>query len=275
MKVRGVVYCLAGGVPLLLGALGTGHWLAWWLAGIVLAMAFVPVALFGPRTGWGQLRAVAPVLLIVTSLCTWSEALLFVPAPQIQQHPFQALIGGSILYLLAAGVLALLAKLLHLSSDSPYVAQHRGSAASALLVAFCGVVYLVCYGVFGALTFTFFTAPYYPDAAKVVGKLGLWFPAIQFARGVLMTLAVVPILYSLRMRRWQTAVVSGAVIWIAGGLAPLLMPNPFLGTAQRVIHTFEIFTQNFPLGVVAALLLLRRETATVPAINARGSAAGQ
>jgi hypothetical protein len=255
MNVRVILYCALGGGPLLLGALGTSHWTAWWLAGTVLALAFVPVALFGPRSVPGQFGAVAVALLIITALCTWSEALIFLPTPEIRQHPFQPLIGSCVLYLIVAAVFAVLAKLLRLNRESAWEPEHRGFVGAALMVLLCGVAYVLYYLVFGALTYEFFTKGYYPEATRTVANLGWWFWIIQFARGVLMTLATVPIIYTLRVRRWQTAVAVGAVIWIAGGLAPLLIPNPFMGPTLRLIHIAEIFTQNFPLGVTAALLL--------------------
>ena len=135
--------------------------------------------------------------------------------------------------------------------------KHRGFTAAALVVLLCGIAYVLYYTVFGALTYQFLTKSYYPDATRIVAGLGWWFWAIQFARGVLMTLAAIPIIYTLRLPRWQTAVAAGAVIWIAGGLAPLLIPNPFMSLTQRVMHIAEICAQNFSLGVTAALLLRR------------------
>src|SRR5580765_6714259 len=73
MKSRIVLYCALGGLPMVIAALGTGHFAWWWLSGIVLAAAFVPVALFGPRTALGQFGVIAPLLAIITALCTWSE----------------------------------------------------------------------------------------------------------------------------------------------------------------------------------------------------------
>lgn len=75
-----------------------------------------------------------------------------------------------------------------------------------------------------------------------------------------MTLAVVPVVHTLRMKRWHAAVVVGLIIWITGGLAPLVVPNPIMGATQRLIHIVEIFTQNFSLGLTAALLLRPRPT---------------
>lgn len=73
-----------------------------------------------------------------------------------------------------------------------------------------------------------------------------------------MTLAVLPIIRTLHMKRWHAAIVVGLLLWIAGGAAPLVVPNTLMGTRQRLIHVIEIFTQNFSLGVTAALLLRPR-----------------
>jgi len=83
----------------------------------------------------------------------------------------------------------------------------------------------------------------------------LWFWAIQLGRGTLMTMGVLSVIYTLRMRRMQAAIVVGMLIWVAGGLTPLLVPNPLMATAQRMIHIVEILTQNALLGITAVLLL--------------------
>jgi hypothetical protein len=254
-NVRVMLYCVLGGGSLAIGALGAGHWIAWWFAGIVLALAFVPVALFGPRGFLRQFGAVAVALLIITVLCTWSEALIFLPTSELLPDPVQALIGSCVTYVGVAAVLALLAQMLQLNRPSVAEPAHRRVLGAVVAVLLSGIAYLLYYTVFGAITYQFFTKGYYPDAPTAVANLGWWFWAIQFARGVLMTLATIPIIYTLRMRRWQTAVVAGLIVWVAGGLAPLLIPNPVMGLSQRLIHIVEIFTQNFSLGVTAALLL--------------------
>ena len=259
MKLRVLAYCLLAGIPMLLGAMGMGHWVSWWLSGFVLALAFVPVALYGPRGMFGQFRVIAPALFVITALLTWSEAVIFVPQ---MQNKGQMLVGSSVTYLIFAIVLAVLAKVLKLNRVSAEEKNYRGFAGATGMVLLCGVAYLLYYFVFGAITYQYFTKGYYPEATKIVEKLGLWFWGIQFARGVLMTLAVLPIIYTLRMRRWQAAIVVGGVIWIAGGLAPLLIPNPLMTSTQRMIHVGEIFTQNFSLGLTAALLLRKRESRT-------------
>jgi len=252
---RVILYCAIGGAPMLLGALGVGQWPLWWMSGIVMAAAFVPVALFGPRTLSAQFGTILLALVIIAAICTWSEALIFLPASDIREHPLLTLIGSCGIYVIAAAVLAALGRLLRLNRASIASPAHHRFVRAAMTVALSGAAYVVYYLVFGALTYQFMTKGYYPDAPQLVAGLGPWFWIIQFARGILMTLAIVPIIYTLRLHRWQTAIVAGLVMWIAGGLAPLLIPNPLMTPPQRLIHIVEIFTQNFPLGVTAARLL--------------------
>ncbi|HKE34907.1 MAG TPA: hypothetical protein VKB66_06880 [Candidatus Acidoferrum sp.] len=254
-----------------MAALGAGHFPWWWLSGILMAVAFVPVALFGPRTALGQFALIAPVLLIVTVVCTLSEVVVFFP--QYTQRALQDFRGGVIMYGILAVVLALLAWLLKLSRPTDLPVPHRSFSRAALMTALSGLTYVLYYLVFGGITYQFFTKSYYPDGPQLVARLGLWFWGIELARGILMTLAVVPVIHTLRMKRWHTAIVVGLLIWILGGLAPLVAPNELMGPTQRLIHTVEIFTQNFPLGVTA-VLLLRPRSAQIPAGIAAASSAG-
>lgn len=271
MKWRVVLYCLLGGLPLTISALGAGHFPWWWLSGIFVAGSFVPVALFGPRTALGQLGVIAPVLLFVTVLCLWSEVVVFFP--QYTQRAVQDLRGAVIMHGILALVLALLAWLLKLSKPTDMTVPHRSFGGAALMTLLSGLAYVLYYLVFGGITYQFFTKNYYPNGPQLVARLGLWFWGIELARGIVMTLAVVPVIHTLRMKRWHTAVVVGLLIWILGGLAPLVAPNELLSATQRLIHTVEIFTENFPLGVTAALLL-RPRTGQIPAGVPAASSAG-
>ena len=158
-------------------------------------------------------------------------------------------------YLLATAVMVGLGKWLKLTETKEQTILHRSPAKAILMVLLAGFFYLIYYEVFGGITFQFFTKQYYPHAAEQAMALGIWFPVYQLARGVAMTLAVLPIIYTLRLPRWKAALVVGLLAWIVGGAAPLLVPNEVMVTAQRYIHIGEIFTQNFSLGVTAVWLL--------------------
>ncbi|SRR6266700_259043 len=257
MKWRVILYCLLGGLPLTIAALGAGHFPWWWLSGILMAGSFVPIALFGPRTAVGQFAVMAPALMIVTVVCTRSEAVLFFP--KFREQETRGMFSSIVMYLILGGVLAMLARLLKLSRTTNLPVMHRSFVGSTSAVILSGLAYVLYYLVFGAITYQFFTKGYYPDAPQTVARLGVWwFWGIQLARGLLMTLAVLPVILTLRMKRWHAAIVVGLLIWILGGLALLVVPNELLGGTQRLIHTVEIFTQNFSLGVTAVLLFRPR-----------------
>ena len=253
MMARVLLYCLIGGLPLTMASLGGGHVALWWLSGIALAAAFVPVALYGPRGLFGQLAVIAPALFVITVFCSWTEAMVFVP--RFRPNAIANLAGATVMYLIVAVALALLAPALRLTRSSDRVAIHRPAAAAAALVLACGLAYVIYYLIFGALTYQYFTRDFYPDAPQQVARLGWWFWMMQWGRGVLMTVALLPMVFTLRMPRWPAALAVGAIGWVAGGLAPLIPPNELMGTTQRMIHVVEILTQNAPLGITAVLLL--------------------
>lgn len=254
LKARLVLYCLLGGLPMCLGALKGDHFGWWWLTGVVLTASFLPVVLYGPRSAAARSAVIASVLVIVTSFCTWTEGVIFVP--RSSQHAVSDLVGSILISMILAMVLAGLAWVLSLTgSSSDSAVKFRAGGTAALLIVVCGLAYALYYVVFGAITYQFFTKGYYPEAASIVQRLGLWFWVIQIGRGALMTLALFPLICTLRVPRWQAAIAVGLLAWVVGGLAPLVIPNGWMGAKQRAIHMVEILTQNASLGVTAVMLL--------------------
>lgn len=262
MKLRIGLYCLLGGLSMTVSAMGAGHFAWWWLSGVILAAALVPVARFGPRSAAGQFGAITLLLIIVGAVCTIWEEVFFVPSQM--EVAKRNLVGAIVMFLIVAAVLTLLAKVLKLTEPSTFAVERRGAGITALMIVLSGIAYVVYYYIFGSITYQFFTRQYYPEAQRMASALGLWFWGMELARGILMTLAALPIIYTLRMRRWPAALATGALLWIVGGAAPLLVPNPLMITVQRYIHIVEILAQNAPLGITAALLL-RPKRATVAA----------
>ena len=253
MTMRIVLYCLLGGLSLTIVTAGAGHFGWWWLSGVVLSAAYVPVARFGPRRWWMQFGVILPSLFVVGSLCTESEVWVFFPA--LRGRVGRDMAGGFVLYLIVAVALASLARLLRVTEESDVVPEHRTAWAAGGMVLASGFAYVVYYLIFGWITYSMFTRQYYPEGESIARNMGLLFWLIELARGILMTLAVLPAIYSLRMRRWPAAIAIGVLVWVVGGLAPLLVPNELMGSTQRFIHIIEILTQNAALGVTAVLLL--------------------
>src|SRR3974377_1877460 len=109
-NLRVSLYFVIVGLGVTIGASGTGGFGWWWLAGILFATAFAPVALFGPRGWFAQFGVIVPVFMMVTVLCLWSEALIFVPV--FQQHAVGILVAPAVMYAILAAVLAALAVIL-------------------------------------------------------------------------------------------------------------------------------------------------------------------
>ena len=259
---RSGLFCVVGGLCFTSSALGGGGYFGWWwLAGVLLSAALLPVVRFGPRRFWGQFGCIAAVLVIIALVCTMSEALLFFPETKKILVP--GLIGGSVFYVIDAALLALLAKVLKLTSQSETAPDHRPASVTVPMVLLSGLSYVLYYLVFGAIVFQFLTKQYYPHATEQVMAMGNWFWAYQWGRGLLMTLAVLPVIYSLRMPRWKAVTVVGLMVWIVGGGALLLVPTSYMVASQRYAHIFEIMTQNVALGMTAVWLLVPKMKKTI------------
>lgn len=255
------LYCLLGGLCFTVSALGAGHFWLWWLSGIITVAALTPVARFGPRHPLALFGVIALTLVVVGLVCTLSEGVLFYPA--IKAEAPRDLIGGSVSYIVIAALLAALAKLLKLTEPVELVVEHRPLAIAIPTVFLAGLSYVVYYQIFGGIAFQFFTKQYYPHAVEQVAALGFWFWIYQWGRGTLMVLAVLPITCTLRLPRWHSALAVGVLLWIVGGGASLLVPNPMMIAAQRYAHIIEIMTQNLSLGITA-VWLLRPRAAKLP-----------
>lgn len=115
--------------------------------------------------------------------------------------------------------------------------------------------YLVFYFIFGAVNYTLVTKPYY--AAHVSG---LDVPAPQtvlmaeMVRAPLIVLSIVPLILLWKTRKPLLAVVCGIILFVIGGVVPLLL-NTALPDLLRFASAIEIFFQNFLTGVVAVVLL--------------------
>ncbi len=247
------LYCLLGGLCFTVSAMGAGHFWWWWLSGVITVAALTPVARFGPRHPLALMGAIYLTLLVVGLVCTLSEAVLFYPSMMAEAQ--RDLMGGGTMYLITAVVLVALAKLLKLREPAEQVIGHHAAEIAIPMVLLAGLSYVVYYQIFGMIAFQFFTKQYYPHAVEQVASLGAWFWVYQWGRGTLMVLAVLPIVYTLRLPRWQAALAVGLIVWIVGGGAPLLVPNPMMIATQRYIHIVEIMTQNVSLGVTAVLIL--------------------
>ena len=270
MTLRIGMFCVLSGLCFTISAMGAGHFGWWWLSGVVVAASLVPVVRYGPRSVMGQFGTIFTILMVVGLGCTMSEAMVFFPERKAQM--VAGVVGGSVVYAIAAAVMATLAKMLKLNDAGGSEVAHRSAGMVVPFVVLAGASYVLYYEVFGAITYLGFTKKYYPHAAEQVAALGLWFFGYQLARGLLMTLAVLPVIYTLRLPRWKAAIVVGLIVWVVGGAGPLLVPNAMMTGTQRFIHVIEIMTQNVSLGITALLLLRPKKAAVSAPVNSMTTA---
>jgi hypothetical protein len=261
MNWRIGLFCVLGGLCFTVSAAATGHFAWWLLSGVLIAVAVAPIVIYGPRKMGAQFVAISLSIIVVGLVCTISEGILFFPERRAEMT--RGLWGGIVLYLIASAVMVCLARLLKLGRESTSGAESRSVTTAAPMVLLGALSYVVYYFIFGAITFQFFTKRFYPHAAEQAAALGGWFWAYQFARGLMMVLAALPVIYTLRLPRWKAAIVVGSLVWVVGGLAPLVVPNAEMVPLQRFEHIIEIFTQNFCLGLTATWLLRRKSAASL------------
>ena len=287
MLLRVLLYCGLSALLFAIAATGSlsPRALGWsFVQGFLIAAAFFPVVRWSAATSKKLFAIIWPVLMLVGVVTLASEAAIFI------ETPLRQFVAGywrlAFAYTALAVALAYLPFRLDLYAAEASVPAARSAAKSVLAVLAAGIVYLVLYYVFGGIFYRAFTQPYYThqvagtatlkQGEAVARSLGIWFPLIQIARGIVITLAVLPIIRMLRLRRASTAVIVGLVLWVVGGLAPLVVPNPTMAGLLRFYHTLEIFTQNFTLGVIATMLLRGKGAAAIGSSRRTdASAAGQ
>ena len=118
--------------------------------------------------------------------------------------------------------------------------------------------YLVFYFIFGAINYALVTKPYYDAHAG-----GLAIPSTEIVliaetvRGVMIVLSILPFLLTVSKPTRVRAVWAGSILFVVGGIVPLLYQVSSLPILLLVASGIEIFFQNFSTGMVTALLLGR------------------
>ena len=117
----------------------------------------------------------------------------------------------------------------------------------------CLFSYVVFYFIFGAVNYALVTKPYYETH---VGSLTVPAPQIvlmvELIRAPLIVLSVLPLVLTIRTTKRRLVVICGIILFVIGGVVPLLMRVNILPLFLLVASAWEIFFQNFLTGVVTA-----------------------
>jgi len=123
------------------------------------------------------------------------------------------------------------------------------------------LAYVVAYFVAGMLIIPYVQSFY--ATRKLPGPLALL--SMQVVRGLVFTALVVLLVRTVRGSRRGVAALAGATLSIVGGISPLLLPNPYLPDAVRLVHLGEVGVSNFLFGLLAGWLLGSPAASVTPA----------
>ncbi|HVR71507.1 MAG TPA: hypothetical protein VMT87_11755 [Vicinamibacteria bacterium] len=117
-------------------------------------------------------------------------------------------------------------------------------AASAL-------AYVFLYFVAGTLAYPYLREFYESRPMPATATL----LAIQPFRGLAFAAIVLLLVRRLAASRRAAALAAGVTLSVLGGVAPLIIPNPYLPDAVRLAHLPEVGVSNFLFGLLAGWLL--------------------
>lgn len=119
--------------------------------------------------------------------------------------------------------------------------------------------YVVFYFIFGAINYFYVTKSYYESnvSGLVVPEPSVILIA-EIIRAQLIVISILPLILSAKISKNKLAIYCGLILFVIGGIVPLLLQIGNLPPVLLVASGVEIFFQNFLTGVVVVLLLGRK-----------------
>jgi hypothetical protein len=127
----------------------------------------------------------------------------------------------------------------------------RGVASCVGRLAASDVAYLVVY-LAGGFTIISFVRDYY--ATRTLPPPEVIFGLQLLVRGPLFILVCILLVRMMGMARGRGAFAIGAIFALVSGVAPLMMPSPYLPDAIRWVHFWEVSVTNFIFAVLVAAM---------------------
>ena len=117
--------------------------------------------------------------------------------------------------------------------------------------ALADLAYVTLYLVAGTLVYPYIRAFYEASPMPAMSVV----VATQVVRGLALSAIVLLTVRRVAAPPLTAAVAAGAALGIVGGVAPLLISNPYLPDAIRYAHLVEVGISNFLFGLIAGWLL--------------------
>ena len=186
---------------------------------------------------------------------TLDEAVLFqVMSPAVAAQP---LAHGATTAFTVAVLLALSVNRMQVQNSPPDSDSIPRSPLNWLWKLVAGsLLYCILYLVAGAGVHPFIEKFY---AVRWLPSLGQLI-AIQFCRGLLYIGIALPFIKRMAGKRLQAGVILGLCYSVLGGIAPLLLRNPYMPPEVRFAHSIEVGVSNFLFGMVISYLFVESTT---------------
>lgn len=226
------------------------------LPDILIVLALALVAASSCQRGW-KLAGVLFVLYFgINQLNTLDEALLFNVGVKTSQAI--GMIGREfVTSLVFAPLLVLILgcwKGRPQEEAEPLVPRSAANWMGRILLG--DLLYVLCYFIAGMIAFPFVKDFYV--GIKLPGPASIM--EMQVFRGLVYVAAGLAVVHGMKGHRARAAITLGLSFPILAGVAPLLLPNPFLPDYVRLAHGFEIGISNFIYGILLGYLLTRKAT---------------
>lgn len=221
------------------------------LSNFLVSAFFIYCILRSPWSGMKLLTTVFLVNFVIADFNVLIEAIFF-SIEIARVKAIEMLTGGFIVTLLFALIVVVLVnRMWRPTGDVTEPPGRRRWHQWLWRIVVCVIVYVILYFTAGAMIFPyvreFYECKALPDLSQIL--------LMQVFRGLLYVCAAIPLVRMFNVRRFEAAFLTGLAFSILGGVAPLIIPNPYMPANIRLVHGFEVGISNFLFGVIAGLLL--------------------
>ncbi|HXH49422.1 MAG TPA: hypothetical protein VNM47_08755 [Terriglobia bacterium] len=224
------------------------------LPNLLVVLALALVAASTRHQGWKLAGTLFVLYFGINQLNTLDEALLFNVGVNASQA-IRMMGSGFLASLIFAPLLVLILGCWEKKPQEeakPLVPHSAASRVGRILLA--DLLYVLCYFVAGMIVFPFVKDFYaginLPAPASIL--------EMQVFRGLVYVAAGLAVADGMKGDRGRTAVALGLSFPILAGVAPLLLPNPYLPDHVRLAHGLEIGISNLVYGVLLGYLITRK-----------------
>lgn len=225
------------------------------LSGFIISVVFGIVA---RKLSLSRLRVFIMlfVMLVLNSVTQILEAYYFAPGI-VTMEVAPAIFGQQVI--MSLFICAGIAFLYRFNSEDDIESkiQSRSWIDWIVRIIISSASYVLFYYVFGSINALLFTGEYYLSQVN-----GLQIPSatviivLETIRAIILVFSILPLILNLKLPKKEVMITIGMVLFIIGGLLPMLQQFNSLPTVLIVASTVEMFFQFFLTGVVTTYIIL-------------------